>query len=40
MMDLSNKCFITENSLEDVKKAEWYIHKYIELEEGSANEDR
>lgn len=28
-----------KNGLEDVKKAEWYIHKYIELEEGSANED-
>lgn len=29
-----------KNGLEDVKKAEWYIHKYIELEEGNANEDR
>lgn len=29
-----------KNGLEDVKKAEWYIHKYIELEEDAANEDR
>lgn len=29
-----------KNGLEDVKKAEWYIRKYIELEEGAANENR
>lgn len=29
-----------KNGLEDVKKAGWYIRKYIELEEGNANEDR
>ena len=29
-----------KNVLEDVKKAGWYIRKYIELEEGNANEDR
>ena len=29
-----------KNGLEDVKKAEWYIKKYIELEEGSENESR
>ena len=29
-----------KNGLEDVKKAGWYIWKYIELEEGAANENR
>lgn len=29
-----------KNGLEDVKKAGWYIRKYIELEEGNVNEDR
>lgn len=29
-----------KNGLEDVKKAEWYVRKYINLEEGDANEDR
>lgn len=28
-----------KNGLEDVKKAGWYIRKYIELEEGAANEN-
>lgn len=29
-----------KNGLEDVKKAGWYIRKYIELEEGNVNGDR
>lgn len=27
-----------KNGLEDIKKAIWYLNKYVELEEG--NEDR
>ena len=27
-----------KNGVEDVKKAKWYLNKYIELEEGENNE--
>lgn len=27
-----------KNGLEDIKKAVWYLNKYIELEEGSTDE--
>ena len=27
-----------KNGLEDIKKAQWYINKYIELKEGDKNE--
>lgn len=27
-----------KNGLEDIKKAIWYLNKYVELEEGTGNE--